>query len=247
MIAIDSAAGSPGVPDTRARLYAGDSSAGHWSPGDLAGLSGDTSVVHVGAFLWWDAPSAARILRAVSRLRQRGALVWLDLVVYPEMMKSQGQSRILLERLVTAADIIHAGAYDIDWLYQGRAPEAVAQQWLGLGPAMAIVTSRKGCMVVRESGSVMHWPPASPDRLVDEAGVKETFTAVLLGGLHDRARKGEHIRTLPAPDLAQLLGMATLAAGITAERPGADPPTAAELGERLSRQPGLRERRFMNN
>ena len=65
-----------------------------------------------------------------------------------------------------SADIIHAGAWDINWLYPGRAPQAVAEQWLGLGAAMVIVNSRKGCMVVRESGSVMYWPPASPARLV---------------------------------------------------------------------------------
>lgn len=248
MIAIDStgpAAGWPAVPGLHARLYAGDASPGHWTPEDLAGLPRDTSVLHVGALLWWDTPSVARILRAVSRLRQRGAVVWLDLMVYPEMMKSPGQSRILLERLVTSADIIHAGADDMDWLYPGRAPEAVAGQWLGLGPAMAIVTSRKGSMVVRESGSVMHWPPARPDQMIDGIGVKEAFAAVLLGGLHDRARNGADVRLLPASDLAQLLKVATFAAGITGERPGADPPTAAELDQRLAQLPGRRERLFM--
>jgi fructokinase len=195
-------------------------------------------VLHVGALVCWDAPSAVRILRAVSRLRQRGAAVWLDLMVYPELMKSPGQSRILLERLVRSADVIHAGVYDIGWLYPGRAAEAVAEQWLGLGPAMVIVTSRKGSMVVRESGSVMHWPPASPARLVDKVGVKEAFTAVLLGGLHDRAQKGEGVVALPASDLGHLLTMATLAAGITGERAGANSPTAAELDERVAQQPG---------
>ncbi|MGD0700557.1 MAG: PfkB family carbohydrate kinase [Trebonia sp.] len=248
MIAVDATGtveGAPAVPGTRARLYPGGTSSPHWAPDDLAGLPRDTSVLHVGSLVWTDAHNAARILLAVSRLRQRGAAVWLDLKVYPEMMKTPGQSRILLERALRSADIIHAGACDISWLYPGRAPQAVAQQWLGLGPAMVIVTSRKGAMVVRESGSVRYWPPASPARLVDRGGAKETFTAVLLGALHDRAQKGESVRTLPAAGLAHLLGVATLGAEITCERAGADSPTAAELEERASREHRPHERRFM--
>ena len=242
-IAVDSTGtvpGAPAVPGTRARLYSGDSSAGHWVPDDLAGLAKDTSVLHVGSLVWQDASSVARVQRAVSRLRQRGTQVWMDLKAYPEMMRTPGQSRILLERPLRSADIIHTGAYDISWLYPGRAPQAVAEQWLGLGPAMIIVTSRKGSTVLRESGSVMHWPAPSPARLVDQAGMKEAFTAVLLGAFHDRAQKGEGVRTLPANALADLLSVATLAAGITCERAGADSPTAAELEERVSREPGQR-------
>jgi fructokinase len=249
-IAVDSAGtvpGAPTVPGTCTRLYAGGAAPGQWAPDDLAGLPGGTSVLCVGSLVWLDAPSAPRMLRAVSRLRQRGTAVWMDLKAYPEMMKSPGQSRILLERPIRSADVVHASACDIGWLYPGRAPQAVAEQWLGLGPAMVIVTSGKGSMVVRESGSVTHWPPARPARLVDRAGVKETFTAVLLGALHDRAQKGENVRTLSADALAALLSVATLAAGITSERTGADSPTAAELDECISQQPGQQKRRFMKH
>jgi fructokinase len=227
MIALDS-----GLRPGRARLYAGGASSGHWTTEDLAGLGSDTSVLHVGSLVWWDTHSAVRILHAVRRLRQRGAAVWMDLKVYPEMMQTPGQSRILLEHPLRSADVVQASTWDIGWLYPGRAPEAVAEQWLALGPTMVIVTSRHGAMVVREAGTVTHWPPAKPARLVDEVGVEETFTAVLLGALHDRAQKGEGIRGLPAGVLAQLLGVATLAAEITYERDGAGFPTAAELDER---------------
>ena len=122
MIAVDSTgtlAGALAVPGTR--LYAGGASSGHWAPDDLAGLPRDTSVLHVGSLVWWDARNAARMLRAVSRLRQRGAAVWMDLKAYPEMMRTPGQSRILLERPLRSADIVHAAACDIGWLYPGRA------------------------------------------------------------------------------------------------------------------------------
>jgi fructokinase len=237
--------GAPPVPGTRVRLYSGDASARHWTPADLSGLPAETSVLHLGSLVWQDAQSATRVLRTATRLRQRGALAWMDLRVYPEMMKGPAQSRILLERPLRSADIVYTGAYDIGWLYPGRPREAVAEHWLGLGPTMVIVGSRSGYMVVRQSGSVTHWPPPAPARLVDKAGKKETFTAVFLGALHALVQKGQDVTAMPPPVLAHLLGMATLAAGITCERSGADPPTAAELEERISRQPSRAELPFM--
>ena len=247
-IAIDVTGTVPGaelVPGTRARLYSGDASARHWTPGDLSGLSAETSVLHVGSLVWQDAKATSSVLRTTTRLRQRGALAWMDLRVYPDMMKGPAQSRILLERPLRSADIVYTGAYDIGWLYPGRPRQAVAEQWLGLGPTMVIVGSRTGYMVLHRSGSVTHWPPPAPARLVDKAGAKETFTAVFLGALHDLAQKGEDVKALPSPVLTHLLGMATLAAGITCERCGADPPTAAELEERIPRQSRRPEPPFM--
>lgn len=239
MIAVD-VAGSPAGSGMRGQLYWGGASAGHWSADDMAALPGDTRLLHVGSLVLWDAASATRIVQALGRLRRRGVLIWMDLKAYPEMMRSPGQGRILLEGPLRSTDVIHASAYDLGWLYPGRAPQAVAEQWLGLGPAMVIVTSRKGGMALRESGSAVHWPPLDIAHVVDEAGVREAFVAALLGALHDRAQNGQDIRAMSARALGQLLAVASLAAAITAERPGADSPTARELEERLSRQPGQR-------
>ena len=191
-----------------------------------------------GSLVLWDTASATRIMQALGRLRRRGVLIWMDVKAYPEMMRSPGQGRILLEGPLRSADVIHASTYDLSWLYPGRAPQAVAEQLLGLGPAMVIVTSHKGGMVLRESGSAVHWPPLDAVHVVDEAGVREAFVAVLLGALHDHAQKGEDVRTLSARTVSRLFAVASLAAAITSERPGANSPTARELNERLSRQPG---------
>jgi fructokinase len=245
IIAVD-AAGLPAGPSRRARLYWGGGSAGHWSSDDLDGIPADTSMLHVGSLVLWDAASSARIVSSVGRLRRRGVLVWMDLKAYPEMMKSPGQGRILLEAPLRSADIIHASAYDLAWLYPGRSPQAVAEQWLGHGPAMVIVTSHKGIIVLRESGSTMYWPPIDAVRVVDEAGARDAFVAALLGALHNRAQKGEDVRALSVRALGHLLAVANLAAAITAERCGADFPTARELEERLAKQAKQRESALQN-
>ena len=164
-----------------------------------------------------------RILKTLSRLRQHGTLTSMDLRVYPDLMQTRGQSRIMLERPIRSADIVYTGVYDVGWLYPGRAQQAVAEQWLGLGPAMVIIGSSRGYMVVRESGSVLHCPPPAPARMVDKAGAKETFNAVLLGALHDLTQKGEDVRALPTPDLAHLLARGVTRRGDYLRAPGRRP------------------------
>jgi fructokinase len=66
-----------------------------------------------------------------------------------------------------------------------------------------------------------------PVRLVDTIGAGDAFTSGLLGAL---ARHGVHdAAALAGADLGAVLDEAVLAAALTCERAGADPPTAAEV------------------
>ncbi|HEV2823689.1 MAG TPA: carbohydrate kinase, partial [Actinomycetota bacterium] len=64
--------------------------------------------------------------------------------------------------------------------------------------------------------------------------------AALLAGLHRRDLLGgarrDALRAMDAATLAELADEAVLAAAITCTRPGADPPTAADLREAAARQ-----------
>ena len=114
-------------------------------------------------------------------------------------------------------------------MYPERAPQAVAEQWLRLGPGLIVVTcGPSGAMAIRGSGLVLH-RPAYPAEVIDTAGVGDAFTAALLGAMHRLGDEGKTPRALTAQDLAEVLDAAILAAAMTCERPGADPPTATEL------------------
>jgi fructokinase len=206
-----------------------------WTSDELSWIPAATTVLHIGSLAWCAAPSATRVLRAAARVRQRGALVCMDLKVHPEVMGSPGRGHILLERAFKLADVVRASIEDIGWMYPERAPQAVAEQWLRLGPGLIVVTcGPSGAMAIRGSGSVLH-RPAYPAEAIDTAGVGDAFTAALLGAMHRLGDEGKTPRALTARDLAEVLDSAILAAAMTCERPGADPPTATEFRARKHR------------
>lgn len=222
------------APGTRPQLYGSYASADHWSAEDLAWLPPETTVLHVGSLVWSDAPSAAVAARAATRLRKRGGITWLDLQIYREAVKTPGQCRILLERSARLADVVVASVSDVGWLYPGRSPHAVAEQWLALGVAQVFMASASGTMVIHGPGSVLYRSPPGPAPVVDVTGAIDAFTAALLGCVHDCLERGRDVRNPPAASLARALDLATVAAAMTCERAGADPPTAAELRGRLT-------------
>lgn len=221
--------------DVRPSLYSSGAASWQWRSDDLAWIPANTTVLHVGSLLWGAAASAAHVLRAASRLRQRGVIVCMDVAVHPEVMRTPGQGRILLERTLRFADVIVAGVDDICWLYQGRAPQAVAEQWLRLGSGLVIVTSGAGgAMAFRGPGSVLHRSPY-PGAPADSAGTAraaDAFTAALLSALYEHVGQGESAAGLSGLPLGDALDTASLVAGMACERPGTETPTATEVRQR---------------
>ena len=216
-------------------LYFSDAANWQWTSAELAWIPAATTVVHIGSLACCLAPSATRVLRAANRLRRSGALVCVDLNVRPEVMGTPGRGRLLMERPIRSADVVRASVEDIAWLYPGRAPEAVAEHWLELGTDLVVITyGARGALALRGSGSVLH-RPAYPAKVIDTAGANDAFTAAILGGLHQLRQAGETLRGLSSRDLADVIDTASVVAGMTCERPGADPPTAAELSRRRNR------------
>ncbi len=212
-----------------AGLYSAAAAGWQWTSDELSWIPAQTTVLHVGSLAWCAAPSATRVLHAAARVRRRGALVCMDLNVHPALMGTPGRGHILLQRAFKLADVVRASVEDIGWMYPERAPEAVAEQWLRLGPGLIVVTcGPSGAMAIRGSGSVLH-RPAPPAEVIDPAGVGDAFTAALLGAIHRLGEEGKTPRALTARDLVEVLDAAMLAAALTCERPGADPPTATEL------------------
>jgi fructokinase len=199
----------------RSRLYFGGAASSQWSSADLAWVPPATAVLHIGSLAWCAGASATRVLRTAARLRKRGALMCTDLNVHPEVMGTPGRGRILLDRTVRSADVVRASVEDIGWLYPGRAPQAVAQQWLGLGPSLVVVTSANvGAMAFRGPGLVLHRQAYPAD--IDAAGAEDAFTAVLLAALYRLSREGGTVQGMTARDLGGALDAACAAAGVLA-------------------------------
>jgi fructokinase len=233
-------------PGDRARLYLGGAASAPWSAADLAGIPPATSVLHIGSLAWCDGSSAGRVLKTAGRLRRRGTLVSTDLSVRPEVMGTPGRGRVLLDRAIRAADVVRVSTEDLAWLYPGRAPQAVAEQWLGLGPGLVVVTSgRAGAMAFRGPGSVLHRPAYPVNSGYDPAG--DAFTAGLLGALHRLGPAAGTVGDVAAPDLAGVLDTACAAAGVVAGvvtgmaagQPAEAGASAAAIHESLTGSGGL--------
>ncbi|HEY6710186.1 MAG TPA: PfkB family carbohydrate kinase, partial [Actinomycetota bacterium] len=80
--------------------------------------------------------------------------------------------------------------------------------------------------------------PGRAVEVVDTVGAGDTCMAALLAGLHRRGLLGAGrraaLQAVDAATLSELADEAVLAAAITCTRPGADPPTAAELAAAAS-------------
>ena len=104
-------------------------------------------------------------------------------------------------------------------------PHAVA--WLGaLGPRAILLTDGAGPVRVVVGGR-MHAVPVPPVDVVDTVGAGDTFGGAAVAWL---VRRGISRATLDADAAISAARFGARAAAIACTRPGADPPTLAELG-----------------
>ena len=170
----------------------------------------------------------------MEREHERGrATLSYDPNVRPALLGDAERARPDIERLVALSDVVKVSREDLEWLYPNRSDEDVARGWLtSPGPAIVVVT-RGGAGVFAVSGGLEMQRPAIPVELVDTVGAGDAFTSGLLDGLHRADLLGgarrEALTAIDEATLASVLDAAALIAAITCSRPGADPPTRAEV------------------
>jgi fructokinase len=204
-----------------------------WDIGALAPLPVETRCLHTGSLATVLAPGRADVEDLMEREHQRGRVtVSYDPNVRPALLGTPEQARPGIERLVAISDVVKVSDEDLEWLYPDRQDEEVARDWLGRGPALVIIT-RGGKGVYAVTATLELRRPATPIDLVDTVGAGDSFTSGLLDGLR-RADLigGARRKALTAIDessLVSILDEASLVAAITCSRPGANPPTKAEV------------------
>ena len=187
--------------------------------------------LHFGSIAAVRAPGAAATLAAVARLRER-ATVSYDPNVRPQLMGERRAAVAQVERCVALSDLAKASDEDLAWLYPGEPEQSVAARWLALGPAAVLVTRGDGeATGFTRTGAVS--VPAVRTAVADTVGAGDSFMSATLDalsalGLLGAARRSE-LAALGSGTLAAVLRHAAAAAAVTVSRPGANPPTAAEL------------------
>lgn len=210
-----------------------------WSAGELAFLPAGARAVHFGSLASWLPPGDAAIAGAISRLRRDGAvgLISYDPNVRPALQPDAASARQQIEQSVSLAHVVKASSEDLRWLYGPEAAAAdIARSWLDLGAELVVVTTgAEGAAAWTRNGPPVSRPPF-PATLADTVGAGDAFMSGLLDALARRELLALGGRTALADPttLAGILDDASLIAGITCSRPGANPPRRDEV-DALSR------------
>jgi fructokinase len=194
-----------------------------------------TTLLHTGSIATMLAPGATTVLAAVEYAHPR-ATISFDPNCRPSIIADVDYARRQAEKFASLADVVKASDEDLEWLYPGEDVLESARRWMTLGrterPAMVVVTrGAAGPWGITAAGEAEC--PAPKVDVADTVGAGDSFMAALLSGLVDRGLDGaqnrKDLRELPAEGLADLLAHASRAAAVTVSRPGANPPTRAEL------------------
>ncbi|MFJ6279547.1 MAG: carbohydrate kinase family protein [Actinomycetes bacterium] len=196
-----------------------------------AELFNGSTLVHTGSIASMLAPGARDVLAAIRSVRP-AATVSYDPNCRPTIIKDVGYAREQAEKFVALSDVVKASDEDLEWLYPGQDHRESARRWLGLGPAVVVVTrGSRGPWAVVDRGECE--VPAAAARVVDTVGAGDSFMAALLSAVVDRELDGgqrrNELRALSVEQMQDVLAFASAAAAVTVSRAGANPPTRDEL------------------
>jgi fructokinase len=186
--------------------------------------------LHTGSIAAAYPPGAEMVDRAIAEHRAAGLTISYDPNIRPSLIGPRESERLRVARQVASSDVVKTSAEDLEWLYPGEPLEAVAERWLGTGPALVVVTlGAKGAYAVSRAGRFTR--PPMPVTVVDTVGAGDAFMAGLLDGLNRGGLLGPRtdLAAIDAATVTEVVDFATRVAGITCSRPGAQPPTRAEI------------------
>ena len=195
--------------------------------GPSAGAAaGQAIAVHVGALGLVMEPIGSAVERLLLSDVPADAFVMLDPNCRPGAIVDRTAYLGRIARIAARADVVKASVEDLAYLYPGSSPAEAAELLLGAGPALVLVTDgpRPARAFLPGATLTVEVPGV---RVVDTIGAGDAFGGGFLawwtanGLTRADLKRPAHVRT------AVQAGAAVAAA--TCTRPGADPPTLADL------------------
>ncbi len=190
-------------------------------------------VLHVGSIATVLEPGADTVRDTVRAHRGR-ALVSFDPNARPAITPDRADPVRRVEELVTLSDVVKVSDEDLHWLHPDDDPLATAARWASAGPALVVVTrGGDGAVAVRPDGTTLE-VPGVPVVVADTVGAGDTFSGVLVDALLGLdVRSGDSLRALSNRDVLGAVTTAAIGAAVNVSRPGANPPSRAELDAAL--------------
>lgn len=230
-------AGRPGEPTSTATARLDEHGAASyefdltWTVRDLA-LADDSRALYVGSLGLALDPGAGAVLDLVDRVSAAGEVaVCFDPNIRPSLTPDRVTMADRVERVAAASDLVKLSLDDLRLLFGDAEPAAVARRWLAGRTSLVVVTLGSDGALAVTADAATRFPPYPVDT-ADTVGAGDTFMAGLIAALADLdgMRPAALAAAVAVPDtLRRVLRQAAGAAAVTCSRPGADPPSRAEL------------------
>lgn len=235
IVAID----SQGIPSYS--FYVNGTADWGWTPAELPTdvelENMHATAIQFGCLTMAMQPSSSVIEKwAREHFAQNSVTISHDINMRPALGFDAAEERVRVERLNQISHIIKASDEDIEWLYgleEGADVDAIVANWIGDTERVVLVTrGASGTSIYRKRTARVD-VPSRKINVVDTVGAGDTFCANLLGQLSDADALGsnpfDRLENLRDEDLREYVRVAAVAASITCERAGCEPPTAADL------------------
>jgi len=202
-----------------------------------APLPSSVVAIALGSYALAVEPVGTSLLSLTEREAQQRVIA-LDCNLRPAMVGSLALWRKRIERFARCVSIVKLSDEDFasGWGEAAR-PEEHAARWLGQGVKLVVMThGARGATCWHHSGrvSVAAWPTP----IADTVGAGDSFQAGLLARLKQKGLLSSNaLATLDTSSIADAMRYASLAAGMTCARRGADPPRRAEIEASLGEPP----------
>jgi fructokinase len=210
-----------------------DATAGPGWDDTVVELADSVRVLHLGSLSSW-LPRSGRVLHALQRRAyDAGALVSYDPNVRPALITDAAAVRGSIEESIAAAHLVKASDEDAAFLYRGEPLADVARRWCRLGASVVVFTRGATGAVAFGADGELARVPGHPVVVADTVGAGDSFAGGLLAALAaDALIDPAELATATPERIRSALRRAVLVSAITCERPGADPPTRAEVDAR---------------
>ena len=155
------------------------------------------------------------------------APVVFDPNIRPQVLSDRDKYVALVEKWIGISSVVKLSDDDFEWLYPGKSPESIANQWLQGGVALVVMTRGADGLIGYTSDGVVE-VSGEKVNVVDTVGAGDTVGAIIVQGLIT-----DGLLNMRGSVLKDVLQRAAVAAAITCSRAGAQPPYAHEIREKL--------------
>ena len=179
-------------------------------------------VLHIGTLVTVIQPGADVLYDWAIQVAEFAPIVF-DPNIRPSVMGDHDLYEAAVEKWAALSSVIKVSDDDMEWLYPGQNYAEVAKRWISDGAALVVVTrGLHGIIGFTAEGSVE--VDGAKITVADTVGAGDTVGAIIVEAMIEKG-----ILALTGDELKATLHRASVAAGITCSRKGAQPPYKHEL------------------